>query len=79
MKYVVVLHSWFVDCEGFKVEEIEAEDENAAYREAVFLKHKMERSHKSVAFKIVPIGDTEKFMPRKLTWRERLTGRIKKL
>ncbi len=79
MKFIAVFHGWFVDDKGFEVKELEANDLEDAYKQAIVLKHKRETTFKHIAFKVIPIEDSEIFMPRKLTWKERITGKIYKL
>lgn len=73
-RYIAVLHGWFVNSNGFDVHELKSTDLETAYDEAVLLKHKRESTFDKCAFTVVEIADNEK-LPRKLTLRERLTGR----
>ncbi|WP_286933891.1 hypothetical protein [Leclercia sp. UBA5958] len=73
-RYIAVIHGWHVDSNGFGVHELNAIDKESAYKEAVLLKHKRESTFDRCAFTVVEIDDNER-MARKLTLRERLTGR----
>lgn len=73
-RYIAVIHGWHVSSNGFDVHELCATDKEAAYDEAVLLKHERERTFDKCAFTVVEIADHER-LSRKLTLRERLTGR----
>ena len=73
-RFIAVIHGWHVDSKGFDVHELIATDKESAYNEAVLLKHKRERTFDKCAFTVVEIADNET-LARKLTLRERLTGR----
>ncbi|AVG33301.1 hypothetical protein DZ701_07710 [Enterobacter hormaechei] len=73
-RYIAVIHGWHVRSKGFDVHELSATDRDSAYNEAVLLKHKREGTFCSCACTVVEIADHER-LPRKLTLRERLTGR----
>lgn len=72
-KYIIVLHTWFVDCGGFEVREIEAEGKKEAEEQAILIKHDLETSMRHVAFTVVPILEHQR-VARKLTFMERLLG-----
>lgn len=76
MRFLVVTHEWFVDSRGFKVEEIEASDEKQAQERTDLLTYRAQDSHKRAASKLIILEDTESFINRKLTWTERLTGKL---
>ena len=73
-RYIAVIHGWHVDSNGFGVHELSATEKESAYNEAVLLKHKRESTFDRCAFTVVEIADNER-LARKLTLRERLTGR----
>ncbi|ELJ5832211.1 hypothetical protein [Enterobacter kobei] len=73
-RFIAVIHGWFVDSKGFDVHELSATDKESAYGEAVLLKHKRESTFDKCACIVVEIADHERLL-RKLTLRERLTGR----
>jgi len=79
MKFLTIFHGWFVNDKGFEVKELEAKDIEDAYTQATVLKYKRETTFKHISFKVIPIEDSDIFMPRKLTWKERITGKIYKL
>lgn len=73
-RYIAVIHGWFVDSNGFDIHELNSSNREDAYNEAVLLKHARERTFDKCALTVVEITDNEK-LSRKLTLRERLTGR----
>ena len=73
-RYIAVIHGWHVSSNGFDVHALSATDKESAYSKAVLLKHKRESTFDKCAFTVVEIADHER-LPRKLTLRERLTGR----
>ena len=77
-RFIVVIHGWFVKCKGFDVHEIEAHDMKEATIKAQELSDEREDDFQHIAFKVIPIypGETIKKGPRKLSWKERITGRI---
>ena len=73
-RYIAVIHGWFVNSNGFDVRELGATDLESAHNEAVLLKYQREDTFDKCAFTVVEIADHER-LSRKLTLRERLTGR----
>jgi hypothetical protein len=73
-RYIAVIHGWHVSSNGFDVHELGAKDKVEAHNEAVLLTHQRESTFDKCAFTVVEITDHER-LPRKLTLRERLTGR----
>ena len=74
-RYVAVIHGWHVHSNGFNVHELESITMEDAQKEACWLKETRERDFDRCAYVVVTIDDTE-FLPRRLTWRERLTGKL---
>ena len=73
-RYIAVVHGWFVDSNGFDIHELKSTDFDAASDEAVLLKHKRASTFDKCACVVVEIAEHER-LSRKLTLRERLTGR----
>ena len=76
MKYLAVIHGWHVSSNGFDVHELEATEKNAAYNEAYGLKSMREKTFDKCAVEVIAIEDGQALANRKLTLKERLTGRI---
>lgn len=74
-RFVAVIHGWHVDSKGFNVHELKAADIAEADKEACWLKHQRDATFDRCAYTVIEIDDTE-HLPRRLTWRERITGRI---
>ena len=77
MRYVAVVHSWFIDSKGFQIREIEASSEDEAQLHADAFAHQVRDDFKSTAVILLKIGKDRVIKPRRLTWKERLLGRIK--
>lgn len=75
-RFIAVIHSWFMDSEGFEVHELEATYADSAELEARRLTQIGQSNFKRRAFQLIEISSNERISPRKLTWRERLTGRL---
>jgi len=77
MKFVMVMHEWFVSSDGFTVKEIDARDADDAHNIASDIAHaRNSRACHNADATILQIADNEHLAPRRLTWRERLTGRL---
>lgn len=75
-KYVLVFHNWFISSKGFEVFEIEADDiQDANAQGFVKLGKQQDFNHRD--FTVVEM-EPNYHLPRKLTWKERLTGYINK-
>ncbi|WJO31021.1 hypothetical protein [Pseudomonas monteilii] len=75
-RFIAVIHGWHVDSNGFNVVELAATDQKSADDEACLLAARRRDTFDRTAYVAVEIDDRE-HLPRRLTWRERLTGRIK--
>ncbi|MFF7859747.1 hypothetical protein [Pseudomonas monteilii] len=75
-RFIAVIHGWHVDSNGFDVIELAATDKKSADDEACLLAARRRDTFDCTAYVAVEIDDRE-HLPRRLTWRERLTGRIK--
>jgi hypothetical protein len=73
-RFIAVVHGWHVESKGFDVHELEATDLEQAEKEAAWIKAKRESTFDRCAVAVIEIDDIE-YLPRSLTWRERLTGR----
>lgn len=73
MRFLVVRHNWFMDSDGWNLHEIEA-DTFADAEEKAFMIQAMHDSRFSKCGTYV-LG--EYMRPRKLTWMERLTGKLR--
>lgn len=74
-RYIAVIHNWFMDSKGFNVIELNAANEMQADMEACTIAHKHSGDFNKTACVVVSVRDTETITPRKLTLRERITGR----
>jgi hypothetical protein len=74
-RFIAVIHGWHVHSNGFNVHQLEARRLEYAEQEACWLKHQREASFDRCAYVVVEVDDRE-HLPRRLTWRERLTGKI---
>lgn len=75
-KFVVVIHSWFQESEGFEEHLIEAPNRDMAELEARRLTDIGKSNFKCRAFHMFQLVENERLAYRKLTWAERLTGRL---
>ncbi|MCS3605303.1 hypothetical protein [Erwinia rhapontici] len=77
-RFIVVIHGWHVHSNGFSVHQIDAIDNQEAAEKAAFLTMQRQKAFDKCAYVVVEIGQEEIInRARKLTWRERLTGRAK--
>ena len=76
MKYIAVIHSWFMVSQGFEVHEIGADNQHDADKEASLLADNERDTFKHRAFVAIEIGTNEVIKPRKLNFKERVTGRL---
>ena len=75
-RYIAVIHNWFMDSKGFDVLELKSTDGIQADMEACAIAHKRNGDFNKTACVVVTISDMETIAPRRLTLRERITGRI---
>ncbi|WP_313318076.1 hypothetical protein [Pseudomonas sp.] len=75
-RFIAVVHGWHVESKGFDIHELTASTAQGADDEACLLAARREATFDRTAYVVVEIDDRE-HLPRRLTWRERLTGRIK--
>ncbi|WP_430317015.1 hypothetical protein [Pseudomonas sp. p1(2021b)] len=74
-RFIAVVHGWHVESKGFDVHELAAKTEQDADNEACLLAARRDATFDRTAYVVVEVDDRE-HLPRRLTWRERLTGRI---
>lgn len=74
-RFIAVIHGWHVDSKGFDVHQLAATSQTAADDEACLLAARRDAAFDRTAYVVVEIDDRE-HLPRRLTWRERLTGKI---
>lgn len=75
-RFIAVIHGWHVHSNGFNVHEIEATDKQLANEKAAYLTMQRQGNFDECAYVLVEIEAEEAInRPRKLTLRERLTGR----
>ncbi|WP_338523323.1 hypothetical protein NUH87_26570 [Pseudomonas batumici] len=74
-RFIAVIHGWHVDSNGFNVHELKAANVQDAAKEACWLKHQREDTFDKCSYVVIEIDDRE-HLPRRLTWLERLTGRL---
>jgi hypothetical protein len=76
-RFIAVIHGWHVDSNGFNVHEIDATTKQEAVEKAAYLTMQRQDTFDKCACVVVEIKPEETIKrPRKLTWRERLTGRV---
>ena len=76
-RFLAVFHQWHVDSRGFDWQVIEAADAVSANQEAAAeLVDRNRRNFAKSDYCLVEIGQDMPLEPRRLTWRERLTGRL---
>lgn len=74
-RFVAVFHKWHVTSRGFAVVGLKARDDAQALDEAAGLLHRRRDGFCEEDFCLVELDDTE-HLPRRLTWRERFTGKL---
>lgn len=76
MRYVAVFHHWWMDTGYFEAEIIEAENLDEAETKADAIAHRKTRTFNHCRACVLEIGKDEHLIRRRLTWGERLSGRI---
>ncbi|MGA8121090.1 hypothetical protein [Rouxiella badensis] len=77
-RYIVVMHGWFVDSNGFTVHEITAPDMRSAQEKAAYLRDERSSTFNKCAVKVIELSENEFIpLPQRLTMRQRLTGVVK--
>ena len=74
-RFIAVIHGWHIESKGFNVHELTAKTQQTAEDEACLLAARRDAVFDRTAFVVVEIDDRE-HLPRRPTWRERLTGKI---
>lgn len=76
MKFIAVIHNWFIDSKGFDVIKLDSSSLEQAKTEASSIAHNKSNLFNTTACVVLEIDDDKILGPRKLTWCERLTGRL---
>jgi hypothetical protein len=77
-RFIAVIHGWHVHSNGFDVHEIEATEQQEANEKASYLTMQRQGDFDECAYVLVEVDADESInRPRKLTLRERLTGRTR--
>lgn len=74
-RFIAVIHGWHVESNGFTVRELDASNRRDADDEACLLAARRAAAFDCTAYVVVEVDDRER-LHRRLTWRERLTGRL---
>ncbi|WP_210015106.1 hypothetical protein [Pseudomonas palmensis] len=74
-RFIAVVHGGHVESKGFDVYELTARTARGADDEACLLAARRDAAFDRTAYVVVEIDDRE-CLTRRLTWRERLTGKI---
>ena len=77
MRYVFITHSWFMQSKGWHVKESKAKTYNEAENEAKIMMVDSKEGLLHIDYMIIEIGENERLNKKnKLTFKERLTGKI---
>lgn len=76
-RFIAVIHGWHVESKGFNVCDLRAVDKKSADDEACLIAARRNDVFDRTAYAVIEIDDRE-HLPRKLSWRERITGKISK-
>lgn len=74
-RFVIVIHGWHVHSKGFDVHQLDCESLDQAEQKAAHLTYQRDRPFDRCAWHVVAI-EPDTRITRKLTWRERFTGRL---
>lgn len=75
-RYLAVIHAWHVESKWFQTHELKSQDPKSAEGEAALLAMKAQGTCRSADYHLIELADRDCLMPRRLTWRERLTGTL---
>jgi hypothetical protein len=75
-RFIAVVHGWHVHSNGFDVHELQSITLEDANKEACWLNEQRAKAFDRCAYIVIAIDDTE-YLPRSLTWRERISGYLK--
>jgi hypothetical protein len=75
-RYLAVIHNWFMDSKGFDLVELKATDREQAELEGCYFAKTRNSDFNRTAYLVLEIQENEVLTSRKLTWRERITGRV---
>ena len=73
-RFIAVVHGWHVSSNGFNVHELESTTYDEADKEAALINHRRSSTFDKCDYDLIEFGNDEIILPRKLTWKERLTG-----
>lgn len=73
-RFIAVIHRWHVDSKGFRVYDLAQQEKGVAEAQAALLAMNNQDTCQNADYTLVEIGDRECLLPRRLTWKERLTG-----
>ncbi len=77
MKYIAVFHHWWMSSIRFETTEIQATCLEDAETKADAIAHRKNSDFNHCRALVLEIGNDEHLVRRKLTWRERISGRVK--
>ncbi len=78
MRFIIITHNFFAgSSDGFDTIEIEAKDLDDAHDQGAAIAYRKSGSFSHCRYTVVTMEDGEKLVNRKLTFLERLTGRLK--
>ncbi|MBH3307962.1 hypothetical protein I5P84_00650 [Pseudomonas mosselii] len=75
-RFLAVFHRWHVHSRGFETVELKAPERDSALQEAAHML-RLRRGFYAEDFTLVELERGER-LPRRLSWLERLTGRLRK-
>lgn len=75
-RFIAVIHRWHVDSKGFTSHELPSTDWGIAEAQAALIAMKAQGTCCNAGYHLIEIGERECLLPRRLTWKERLTGRL---
>ncbi|WP_312041185.1 hypothetical protein [Pantoea eucalypti] len=76
-RFIAVIHGWHVHSNGFDVHQIDATSQQEAAEKAAYLTMQRQGKFDECAYVLMEIQSEEAVkQPRRLTWRERITGSV---
>ena len=76
MKYLIILHTWWMSTGEFEVIEADGASGAEALVQAVAIKNDRTKPFSNCEYEIIRLQHEDEWIGRKLTWKERLFGRI---
>jgi len=74
-RFIAVKHYWFIKSKGFSTEYLHASNIEEARKEAALIEH-YEGELGNIAVAVIEISDKDIHVNRRLTWKERILGKI---